>query len=190
MATECTPQCRNQLAIALGEFKEAIKIFAKARPPLSEALLAFEGNYLSLEANDVVAVMRAQGVWSGRATFPGDVLRALARIPPAIDPVPVEYDGHRLLIGNLKIACHWQGSSDAFISSVLHPGPLDLLALERSLPRAELHGSDLGKEARNMKSLATRRINKAAELLEMFGISRADLQGLLEARIAQRTDQQ
>lgn len=90
-------RARNFLELPLVEFKRAMKVFTPKRLKLGPALLAFDGTFLSIESAHVTAVMRASGEWHGQATFSAEILRAVATVPPAQNPVPIAYaDGHLL----------------------------------------------------------------------------------------------
>lgn len=177
---------RNFLSVPLAEFRNAIKVFAWRGTHLGQALLAFEGGFLSIESGEATAVMRAEGEWHGRASFSPEILRALAKVPPAQDPIPVSYaDGH-LLIGGMTIPCYWQRPSRDFLFNLENPSLLDLLALGRTLPRADIRGSELGKQIRNAQARAARRIRSAVVLLAPFDIPESAVRDLVEARIASR----
>jgi hypothetical protein len=177
---------RNFLQLPLVEFKRAIKVFSCKRLVLGPALLAYEHGFLSIESGEVAAVMRAEGEWHGRATFSGEVLRAIATVPPGQDPLPIAYaDGH-LLIGSMTIACHWQSSSQALIDDLANPSLIDLLALSRTLPRAEMMGSERGKDIKGAVGQAEQRIRKAAAHLVDLGISEGEIRALVERKVAAR----
>ena len=176
----------NFLRISQGEFRSATKVFARKRIKLGPALLAFEGGFLSIESGEATAVMHAEGEWHGRAIFSAEILRALATVPPPGDPIPVAYaDGH-LLIGSMTIPCQWNVVSEAFLRNVSNPDLLDLLALERTVARAELRGAGLGTKMRSAREKAERRIRNAAAQLAELEILPADIWELVEARIALR----
>ncbi|MHB0986883.1 MAG: hypothetical protein ACYC05_15005 [Sulfuricella sp.] len=177
---------KNFLEVDAAEFKLATRIFCGKRRKLGPALLAFEGGFLSLESGDTTAVMRATGEWHGRATFSAEVLRALAMVPPAGNPIVITYaDGH-LLVSSLTIACQWHSVSQAFIHDLENPKPLDLLVLERTLPRAEMDSTSLGKKIRATRMKLEQRLKKATAQLEDFEITEAELREMVETRIKSR----
>jgi hypothetical protein len=179
---------RNFLSVPLAEFRHATKVFGRRGTRLGQVLLAFEGGFLTIESGEATAVMRAEGEWHGRATFSPEILRALAKVPPAQDPIPVSYaDGH-LLIGGMTIPCFWQRTSREFLFNLENPSLLDLLALGRTLPRADIIGSELGKQIRNAQARAARRIRSAATLLAVFEVPESAVRELVEARIASRLE--
>lgn len=153
---------RNFMQVPLKEFRAATKVFTRKRLKMGPVLLAFEGGFLSIESGEAAAVMHAAGEWHGRATFSPEILRALATVPPLQDPIPIAYaDGH-LLIGNMTIICQWNTVSQAFVHDLPNPSLVDLLALERTIPRAEIRGTGLGKKIRSARAKAERRIRNAA----------------------------
>lgn len=177
---------RNFLSVPLAEFRHATKVFTRRGTHLGQALLAFEGGFLSIESGEATAVMRAKGEWYGRASFSPDILRALVKVPPAQDPIPVSYAEGHLLIGSMTIPCFWQQTSRDFLVNLENPSLLDLLALGRTLPRADIIGSELGKQIRNAQARAARRIRSAATLLAVFEVPESAVRELVETRIASR----
>lgn len=177
---------RNFLKIPLAEFKRATKVFTPKRRKLGPALLAFESGFLSIESGEVTAVMHAAGEWHGRATFPAEILRAIATVPPAHDPLPISYaDGH-LLIGNMTIACQWQVLSQTLIHDLENPSLMDLLALERNLPRSEMKSTPLGHRIVGAVQRVEQHIKKAAAQLADLEVTEDEIRSLVEAKINAR----
>lgn len=173
----------NRLTIALAEFKSAIKLFARKNIKLGPVLLAYEGGFLSMESGEVVAVMRATGSWNGRAFFNPAVLQALAKVPPAINPVPLAYADEHLLLASMTIPCRWESVSKALVADLANPSMLKLLALARTIPRAEIRGTELGKRISSAIQAAERRIKSAAKQLQELGVTEADIHELIERQI-------
>ncbi|MBL8448765.1 MAG: hypothetical protein JNM32_02455 [Dechloromonas sp.] len=176
----------NFLQVPLADFAAAAKPFRRKRLGLGQALLAYEAGCLSIQCGEATAIMPARGAWHGRATFSPEALRALAAVPPAVDPIPIAYaDGH-LLIGGMTIACHWEAASSALVLDLDKPDLLGLLALARTMPRVEDQGSELGKRVRAAKSTVARQARKAAAALAELGVTDADIQAVVDARITAR----
>lgn len=177
---------RNVLELPLAEFRRATRLFARKRLVLGPALMSYEGGFLSIESGEVTAVMRAAGEWHGRATVSPNILRAVATVPPIQDPLTIAYADSHLLIGGMTAACKWSLVSQAVIHDLEHPALLDLLVLERTLPRAELRGSNFGRRIMVAVPRAELRIKKAMAQLAELGVTEADVRELVEAKIAAR----
>ena len=176
----------NRLQVSRPEFVSATKPFAKKRAKLDRALLAYDGTFLSIESGEIAAVMRSAGEWHGQATFSPSILRALATVPPAQDPITISYaDGH-LLIGSMTIACDWRLASQSFIESIENPSLMDLLAMERNISRGELAGTELGKRIRSARLKMERCLTRASAQLEEMDITEDDLRALVELRLSKR----
>jgi hypothetical protein len=128
----------NRLEIDRHEFAQAMKTFNVRALPRS-AMLAFEGGFLSIEAGNRLVTMRATGQWHGRAWFSANLLKALAATPPHDDPVVMVYLDAKLRVGPTIIDCRWQLVSKALIKDATKPSPLDLIAMDLTLPRSEIH---------------------------------------------------
>ena len=178
----------NRLQVSRTEFVSATKPFAAKRAKLDRAILAYDGSFLSIESGEITAVMRSVGEWHGPATFSPTILRALATVPPAQDPIKISYaDGH-LLIGSMTIACDWRRESQPMIEAIENPTLLDLVAMERTMPRGELAGTELGKRIRSAQQKMERRLKNAAAQLEEMEITENDLRALVEQRLSTRLD--
>lgn len=183
-------RAHNFLQLPLAEFKRATKVFTPKRLKLGPALLAFDGAFLSIESGDVTAVMRASGEWHGRATFSPEILRAVATVPPAQDPLPIAYaDGH-LLIGSMTILCQWRLTSQALIKDLENPSLMDLLVLERTISRAEIKGSALSRRIVGAVQRVEQRIQNAAAQLADLEVTEAEIRSLVEGKIANHVEPQ
>lgn len=176
---------RNRLYVTLADFKYATRVFTR-RMMLGPVLMAFEGGFLSFESGEVTTAMRAEGEWQGRAVFSPGILRALATVPPDIDPIPIAYAEGRILIGSMTIPCKWTLPRQELAHEIENPGLVDLLALGRTLTRGEVRGTELGKRIRSAIEKTDRRIRNAATQLNELDISEQEIRALLEARIASR----
>lgn len=176
----------NLLQVSRAEFVSATKPFAAKRAKLDRALLAYDGTFLSIESGEIAAVMRSSGEWHGQATFSPTILRALATVPPAQDPITISYaDGH-LLIGSMAIACDWRRESQSMIEDIENPTLLDLIAMGRTMSRGELAGTELGKRIRSAQQKMERRLKNAAAQLDEMEINENDLRALVERRLSTR----
>ncbi len=179
----------NSLQVSLAEFKHATEIFTPKRRKLGPALLAFEGGFLSIESGEATAVMHARGEWHGRATFSPQTLRAIATVPPNQDPLTISYaDGH-LLIASMSIACEWHTVGETMIQNLENPSLFDLLVMERTLPRSEINGTELGRRVTDAARDAEKRIRKAASQLADLHVTEVELLALVDSKINDRLGQ-
>jgi hypothetical protein len=176
----------NLLYVTRYDVRQATKVFARKRLALGPVLMAFENGFLSFESGGVAGVMHAEGDWQGRATFSPEILRALATVPPDADPIPIAYADGPILIGGMTILCQWSLPRQELAHEIENPGLVDLLALNRTLTRAEIRGSELGKHIRSAREKAERRIRNAAAQLIELEISEQEIRLLVEARIGSR----
>lgn len=159
----------NHLLVARSGFVAAVSVYGKKRAKLGPVLLSFDGGFLMVESGGIAKAMHAEGQWHGRATFSPEILRALAMIPPAQDPIPISYaDGH-LLIGNMTVVCQWESLSMATVKDLVNPGLVDLLALARTMPRPEILGTPLGKTVRSagQSAISGEKLARIAAALEV-----------------------
>lgn len=176
----------NRLTVALDDFKLSTVPFAKRRGKLGIVLLAYSDGFLSIESGDIKVVMNAEGEWHGRASFSAEILRALSTVPPTVDPIVFEYENGHMKIGATKIPCKWEIESVAFVKLGEDFSMLDLLALEKTIPRVQMQTTEIGLEIIRAKKFANRKIKNAAEELEKLEITEEDIKIILENKISKK----
>lgn len=177
---------KNLLSVVQPEFADALKIFKKGSMKKGTALMCFEGGFLSVEADDKMAVMRAEGEWHGRATFRPQILQALAVVPPTMNPIPISYADNHLLIGGMNVPCTWELQGQPLIDRLEKPGLLDLVVLERSISRAELGSTQRGKQVAAAVRTLEDRIATASKALADFGVTEDEIRELANRKISER----
>ena len=177
---------KNRLEVTRDEFNRSMRAFRGRKIFEDSAGLAFENGVLSLETGNVMVTLRGTGEWQGCALFSAQVLAALAKVPPTQDPVVIEYSEGKLFIGPLSIPCYWETLSAEFVGELKNPGVLDLLALGRSMPAAEIHRTGLWRRINRAKATMTVSLQKAAKQLGAFEISESELRDMVEVRIRAR----
>jgi hypothetical protein len=179
----------NLLQVSLLDFKHAMKPFTAKRRKLGRVLLAFERGLLTIESGEASTIMRAEGEWHGRAYFSPEVLRAIALYPPATDPVVISYAEGHVMLATMTIPCDWVNPAHELARVIVAPDMLDLLALGRTMSRAEVIGTELGKQIRNAQQKASRRIANAAKELSELGVTQEEVGALVEEKINRRLTQ-
>ena len=182
----------NLLQVVLPEFKEGLKPFKTKHAARGKILLAFENGFLSIESGEVRSVMRAQGNWEGRAVFSGEILRALATVPPAENPVTIGFAQGRLLISGMTIPCEWtHAANEAIASSVAaltDPSIIDLLAMNQYAQRVKLGQSGIASKIRSAQLKMERRIKSASAQLIDLNITEAEIRSLVNSKIQARIE--
>ena len=181
----------NELRIALPEFKLAMRMFRRYRkaknPP--EAMFAFESGMLSIEAGGEVAVVHAEGEWHVRAWISSYYLGVFHEVPPRENPVVLRCVEGQLHISTLNIGCRSESLSAPMIKRAENPDIIDLLALDRTVPRHEFHGTDLGKRIAQAKRTASGTITRSSKMLAKLGITEDDLWEMVESQVKERMAQ-
>jgi hypothetical protein len=176
---------KNVLEVSRGEFARALKSF-RLRSLSNTALLAFENGFLSIESGEQLVTMRALGEWHGRAWTNSNLLKALATAPPSEDPVAIAYSDGKLRVGSTTIGCDWELVSKVFVNKATNPSVLDLLAMDRSSPRSEVHASGLARRIREAQLKLEKDIRKAAKILVDAEVSEDDLWALAARGVRRR----
>lgn len=178
----------NKLTTDLFEFKRAIKVFRGRGVTGEGAMLSCESGILCIECGDVLSTLRVSGEWHGTAFFSGNMVKALAMVPPVADPVEFSFQDGILKIATVSIECQWACLSHDFVERVANPTLIDLLAMDRTMPRSTIHGTGLAPRIRAAKDKTGRAISKAAKLLAELEIGETELLQMVERRVQERLD--
>ncbi len=187
---------KNEIFVELLEFNAGMKLFknvlskkSKAKKQkIEKAILAFDNGFLTIECNDITAVMNAKGEWHGKAEFSENVINALSLIPSNASPVVISYCDEKLKIDRMSVACDWTPSSQGIIDKLNDPSLLDIIAMWRTQPVLELKRSGIDKQYKlAQRKLKTLLASSAKRLIE-FEITEEDISDLIEQKIKTKID--
>lgn len=182
---------KNELSVDLKEFNHAMKIFkvgmerknAKKKQLTIPAMLSFNDGFLSIESDDKIIVMRATGEWNGKAQFSQNTIKALALVPPNINPVIISYADERISIATMKVGCDWETLSKGMLDKLNNPNPIDIFAMWRTQPAVELRSKGIDKQHKQAQEKMMKITASASKKLEEFEITQQDLLNLIEAKV-------
>lgn len=160
-----------RLSMSANNFKLALKPFVQRKWKLTEAALAYEGEFLIIDAGPVRTVSHASGEWIGRVRFDPAILIALAKVPPAGEQISLAYAENRLIIGGVTVSASWHGGAETFIQRATEPKLIDYLAMAQGLTMAQLSEPELAKQIADAKKNATSLIKRAGKQLAALNIS-------------------
>lgn len=103
-----------------------------------------------------------------------------------MDPIPISYAENHLLIGGVTIPCAWVLQGQSMIDDLENPSLLDLVVLERFVPRSELNATERGKKIASAVRMLAKRIALASKALEDFGVSEDEIRELANRKIDER----
>ena len=150
------------------------------------ALVGFDGGWLTVEAGAVTFVAQATGAWPGNAIVSATLVRALATVPPTEDPIIVTCDGEHLRFGALKVVCKWQPVSSMVLARSRQPEWFEAIALKYTLPRARIIAEGRGAEVSAAERKLIALVRRVAKSLAPMGVTTADIEALVERRLAER----
>jgi len=151
-----------------------------------QAIIGFDGTYLTVEAGIVTFLAHAIGAWPGNAIVNDSLVHALAAVPPINDPIIVTCDGEQLHFGPLKVACKWQPVSSLLLEVPARREWIESLALKYTLPRGRIIAEGLGSEVAAAERKFTALVRRIAKSLAPMGVTAADIEALVERRMAER----
>jgi hypothetical protein len=173
---------RQHLLRGLEIFKRSLR--KVSRP--EGAILGFDGRYLTIEARNVAVLAQAVGAWPGNAHVSATLVRALIKAPPPSDPLIVTCDGQHVRFGPVKVGCTWQPVSSSLLEVPSRREWIESLALKYTLPRGRIIAEGLGSEVAAAERKLDALVRRVAKSLAPFGITTADVQELVERRLAER----
>lgn len=182
---------KNVLTIDLKEFNHAMRIFkvgmerknAKKHQVILPAMLSFNDGFMSIESDDKLMVVKATGEWHGKAQFSQSIIKALALVPPNANPVLVSYSDGKISIATMKAPCDWESISHKLLEKLLHPSMLDIFAMWRTQPAAELRVNGMDKHHKLAQLKMMKITASASKKLEEFEVTQQDLLNLIEAKV-------
>lgn len=182
---------RNELSIDLKEFVHSLKVFkigmerknAKKKSVTLPAMLSFNDGFMSIECEDKIMVVRAKGEWHGKAQFSSTTIKALALVPPNINPVIVKYEDGKISIASMRVSCDWEQLSYTLLDRLNNPTCMDILAMWRTQPAVDLKTHGIDKEYKLAQEKMMKLTAVAAKKLEEFEVTQQELINLIEAKI-------
>lgn len=186
----------NELLVELNEFNAGMKSFKKAmvlknkkkKPKIEKAILAFDNGFLTIECNDITAVMNAKGQWHGKVEFSESVVTALSLQPVNSNPVVISYLDEKLNLGGLRVTCDWVSSSKGMIEKLKNPSLIDIFAMYRTQPVLELKRSGIDERYKLAQQKMKRALATATKRLDGLEITEEDLLNLIEHKITAKID--
>ena len=179
-------QASNRLEVSRSAFVEELQRMAKVmgrRKNLGDALLMHDVGRLLIRVAGAEFAIPANGQWLGEWRVSATLLRALAKVPPAEDPVVVQVHGGRLRIAGTSMACHWQPPETASIEVPLNLDLRGRLKLAFQYSDAELQQSGIAPLIADAREEMERSIATAAKALAPLGVSPVDLRTLVITRL-------
>ena len=120
---------------------------------------------------------------------PGSVLILFAKGEPPGDPVGLRYEQGILHVSagraKIKFGAHWPDISPPRIEVALDAPDRDYLQLALEFPASQILSSGLEKGVAAAEKRFQAAVNKAYAAMKLYGISRADLKGLLRSLVTQ-----
>lgn len=177
-----------QLSVDRYDLLDGLKKFKSPRRirSLERALLGFDGKYFSIEALDQVIVAKAEGLWPGIASVSATLIVALAKVPPAGDPIMVMCTGSRLQLGSLAMDCTWQPVSHTLLRLPATADWAEAISLKYCATRAEILAGKLEGKIRNAERKLDSLIVKAAKSLAPVGVTEQDIRSIVERRLEEK----
>ncbi|HWN08413.1 MAG TPA: hypothetical protein VNO50_03925 [Pyrinomonadaceae bacterium] len=176
---------KYELKVNRKELIDGLNLLRKTAKPKKnmEAVLTFEDGNFVVFVNGVSIEATAQGAFPGMVRIPAAQAITLAKVLPPEDPLTIAYEETRLYIGTFSMPCVWHNVEPNPIQLPINPPFTVLLGLPLKYSDQEIFQSGLSKpldEAQRRRKLLT---TKAVNLLLEFGVSRAEVEKLIEESI-------
>ncbi len=181
----------NKLIVDMSQFQYHIKTFkvgldrknTKRQRTIPPAILSFSEGILSIEGDDKLVAINAEGDWHGRARFSFNTLKALALVPPNMNPIIISYQDERLTIGGVSTPCNWESYSYVGVDTSMNPSMIDIIAMWRTQPTEDLLSKDILKVNQQAQKDLVKATASAAKKLADFDVTQDDLLALIEKKV-------
>lgn len=150
--------------------------------PQEQAVLSFDGYNLYVDLAGMSVSTPAQGSWPGQARILGRSLIALAKVPPAGDPVSIATeDDYYIRFGQtFRVPCTWQSAWSAIIQLPMNPPIAMILALPMKYSAAQIEASGLTKVVESSGQKRDQVLGSAVNMLSDFGVDQLALRRLVD----------
>lgn len=166
---------RNELAAAF----KTLKRFLRRRTDI-EAVLTFDNDRLSIDANGITVRASGTGSLQGQAYLNWRSLLGLATIMPEGDAVLIKVEAGHLIIGTTTIPCIWQESIIELIEHPMDAPLLMTLQLKNKYTDEQIVRSGLLEKVWEAERQMDEMIVQAATLLGPLGIGANDIRQLVD----------
>lgn len=182
MMGDVTTMARVEIERAL--FVEEIKRLARGgRRNAGEAIVSYGEEGLIIAAGGGETRLPATGRWPGEARVLFSWLVAMAKMPPAMDPLVLEVRQGRLRMGGSSVRCQWQRKDAAEVQLPVNAGWIDLLRAGLEHDEATLEKSGLLKQVQQARRKQAMVLLKAFPLFNEFGVTIDDLEKLVQTAL-------
>lgn len=174
-----------ELTVNRDEFVAALKSVARfgRANPKAQAVLTFDGAAFAIEVPGVSAAAAATGQWRGQARVSAHFLVAQAEMPQDTDPFRIRIENGRLYVNTSSIEAVWEEAADDHIWLPMNaPLKMVLSVAYHHTPDA-ITKSGLTDMVDAAKKERDKRLGKAAEALSEFGVTRAELRAIVDAKM-------
>ncbi|MEM7254229.1 MAG: hypothetical protein AAF493_22655 [Pseudomonadota bacterium] len=178
---------RRSLTVDKKPFLTALKslrISIRARQK-DEAVIGYSDGHVSIELQGQIVNVPAKGEWPGCARVIARTLIPIATFPPDPDPLPLRFENDRFYIAGWSVNASWQDVGDRPLALPDDAGCLEVLMIGRQHTDKALSEAGLLSHVRNTEQFVRTRLAQAAAVLEPIGIEEADLNRIVEEKVAE-----
>lgn len=174
------------LDVDRGELEAGIKTLRRTTDSdqRGEAVFEFEDDQLLIHCGGVTVRAQAHGNWPGRARLASSVLMGAGRGLPPDDPLTLAVEDGTLYIGTLKLSCTWDSTGRPLIELPMNPNWTTLLQISRHYDQKTIEGSGITELITEAEERLNDKIDSATRKLESLGVTREDLEQLVEEKLA------
>ncbi len=184
------PPMYPSLAVEKRPFLNALKslrISIRARQK-DEAIISFTEGMLCIKLQDATVEVPASGTWSGSAKVVARTLIPIVTFPPDPDPLPLTFRDERFYIAGWSVNGSWHPEGVQNLTLPEDANCIDWLALRSRYSDDDLDELGLLKEVRAAEKTIKTLIGQAASVLDVVGITEADLSKLVERKVGDLVD--
>ena len=113
----------------------------------------------------------------------GQFVLAMAKHPPAIDPLTIRVEAGRLRIAGLSVPCEWQETGAAKLEIPIGTSLIEILRIGIQNTDEALEASGILEPIQDARRQCMSLIVKAANTLRPLGVRRTDVKDLVNDRI-------
>ncbi|MEO6325760.1 MAG: hypothetical protein ABIQ65_14145 [Thermoanaerobaculia bacterium] len=156
------------------------------REETADAIVAMDGEDLSITLVGVTIFMAASGVWTGEVRVPAPIFFVSANEPPPENPILIEVRGDRLFVGPFSMNCVKQDAWRSEIPLTLDTPLADVLRVRLTHSKERIVLAGLERRIEAAETDVAFRFAEAMVHLSDLEITEVDLWRLLDECLARK----
>ena len=173
------------IEVSGADLADAMKIASTGTSGSDEVRIESGNNELVVSGPGASMCIDAEGSWDGYAFVPAKLLHAAVRKLEDTAILHLRFEDGRFYLNTFSIPARWQDIAPPPVDLPIGASALEVLIINEIHPPAVIQSSGFAPRVEAEKSELNNRLNKVAELLGTYSVSREEIANLVMEKIAE-----